>query len=152
MRVIDGISVGLLYPSLGTAQSPATINFQVSTVYYFAFRNPKFGASATSTKLVSLGAVMDDASPPGDMDDDDDIPSPPPDSPPDSSAGAATAAADTVGDNIATTDLRGAVDAARANRSRGTQAARAKRRQEPAERVRTVTATWESVGSSSKNP
>lgn len=44
-------------PNLAQAQSPATVACSISTVYYFAFRNPKFGAGAASSKLVDLGAA-----------------------------------------------------------------------------------------------
>lgn len=54
-------------PSLAAQQSPATVAYQISTVYYFAFRNPKFGAAAQS-KLEDLGERMllpDDPAPAG---------------------------------------------------------------------------------------
>ena len=41
-------------------QAPATVAYQLSVVYYFAFRNPKFGATSGSSKLVSLGGVSYD--------------------------------------------------------------------------------------------
>lgn len=47
-------------PSLADAQAPATVNYQISVVYYFAFRNPKYGASAGSSKMISLGGVIDE--------------------------------------------------------------------------------------------
>ena len=60
-------------PSLAQQQSPATVALQFSIVYYMAFRNPKYGAGASSAKLADLGGRIvepqvrrDD----GDMDDD----------------------------------------------------------------------------------
>lgn len=50
-------------------QAPATVAYQLSIVYYFAFRNPKFGASAGSSKIISLGGVMGDIDGGGDIDD-----------------------------------------------------------------------------------
>lgn len=51
-------------------QAPATVAYQLSIVYYFAFRNPKFGASAGSSKLVNLGGAFSGIdSDDGDIDD-----------------------------------------------------------------------------------
>lgn len=65
----------LASPSLAAAQSPATVALQFSVVYYMAFRNPKYGAGASASKLDDLGARVSiddddgDASGGGDMDD-----------------------------------------------------------------------------------
>lgn len=58
-------------PALSQAQSPATVNMSISTVYYFAFRNPKFGAGGTSAKLADLGGVISDGIDPAGGDDGD---------------------------------------------------------------------------------
>ena len=55
-------------PSLGTAKS---VGVSISTTYYFAFRNPRFGGSGSSAKLVDMGArpVSDPDEEDGDMED-----------------------------------------------------------------------------------
>lgn len=55
-------------PSLAGQQSPATVGYSISTVYYFAFRNPKYGGASGATKVISLGAVTADFGE-GDIDD-----------------------------------------------------------------------------------
>lgn len=59
-------------PSLAAVQSPATVNYQLSIVYYYAFRNPKFGAAAGSSKMANLGGVVEEEQPAPDSDRMDD--------------------------------------------------------------------------------
>lgn len=59
----------LTCPTLGATK---TINVSISIVYYFAFRNPRFGTSgADPNRMIDLGprSVVPDAS--GDLDEDD---------------------------------------------------------------------------------
>lgn len=68
-------------PSLNQGSEVAAVHFSVSVTYYIAFRNPKYGGSASSKDLPSKSVTFadndDDLPPvdPNDYDDDmDDVP------------------------------------------------------------------------------
>lgn len=82
-----------------TLAAAVDVKVNISTVFYFAFRNPKYGAGASAAKLESLGGVLHPG--PGDdgnMDDGGAAPA------------AAAAAAAAIEDDISDVEMDGAGD------------------------------------------
>lgn len=74
--VAAGYNPNFFIPTMGVClQSPTlaeavNVKVNVSTIFYFAFRNPKFGASASAAKIEDLGGVVRAGA---DLDDDIDM-------------------------------------------------------------------------------